>query len=453
MATQYTRDTFRGFDEGFVDGVLTLMLTDVKFMRKYGQLLSPDLFGDTLRITLAELARRYYDQSGLVAKDMFLSYIQDAAEDERMNESRVKLLKGKGAELVQEPTNAYYISQKLERFFQFAKLKRLQIELGEAIEAGNIDAAAEAVSRAQAIQKDDLERPVEYFTTVNKRILRRILESKSKDGVRFMVPTLEKYGIFAHRDEICLCIAPSKRGKSIFLQHAGKCAILQGHNVLHVSLENSRAMVEDRYDSMFSNMEKDELTPFMDKLGNQIGYLKELFKSKLYILWRMARTYSPQDLQNDIQQLARDGVRIDVVIVDYGELMKSSVRGGDAWMRASRDEIFTTARAVAQRENVVLITAQQTPLKRRKQFRIYMEDGQESSMPAQHSSLILTLNQTPEEYDNNEMRLYVDGYWHGPAGQKVGDILLKQDFSRMQFCLHEMRLSDGVAYAQNQAQP
>jgi hypothetical protein len=90
------------------------------------------------------------------------------------------------------------------------------------------------------------------------------------------------------------------------------------------------------------------------------------------------------------------------------------------------------------------VTAQQTPLKKAGKFRIGMEDGQESSMPAQHSSLILTLNQTPDEHTANEMRISVSGYWHGQSAPVIPDVLVKQDFDRMQFCIEEIPLADGV---------
>lgn len=453
MGTQYTPDTFRGFDQGFVDDILTLMLTDLKFMKEYNNQLHAELFGDGIRVALADMAKRFYEQTGLVARRNFLTYVQDVAEEEHLQEAKVKLIKEHASMLVKSEANAIYVSQKLDKFFAFAKAKRLRHELNTAIEAGDVEAALQAVQTAQIVKKNDDAIPVDYFDTLDKRMIRRIMEQNAEEGVRFMIPTLEKYGIFAHRKEITLCIAPSKRGKSVFLSHAGVCAITQGHNTLHVSLENPLHMVENRYDAMLSQLDINSLESQMDLLGDRINYIRELARSKLYILWRMARTYSPYDLRADIQELRRQGKRIDVVLIDYGELMKSSVRSGDGWMRASRDEIFATLRAIASDEDFVCITAQQTPLKRRKQFRIYMEDGQESSMPAQHSSLILTLNQTEDEMAANEMRLYVDGYWHGAYGSKIGDILLKQDLQRMQFCLREMRLTDGVSASQQQVNP
>jgi hypothetical protein len=73
-----------------------------------------------------------------------------------------------------------------------------------------------------------------------------------------------------------------------------------------------------------------------------------------------------------------------------------------------------------------------------------MEDGQESSMPAQHASLILTLNQTPDELTSKEMRISVSGYWYGPSGAAIGDILVRQEFDEMRFCVEEIPLSEGV---------
>jgi replicative DNA helicase len=431
------------------------MIVDVNFLREYSGFLKPELFNDDTRVQLAYAALYFFKDCGCAAKNLYFDYLDRLAAENGYSDAKVQLLKEKAADIMVNTTpNSEYITKRLKDYFEFAKVKLLHYQLTRSIDDGDVKGAIDSVKVAQIELKKGEAAPVDFFETIPTRINRREVIHAQEDGVYLNIPTLDKNNIYAHNGEITLCIAPSKRGKSICLTHAAKCALLQNHTVLHISLENPLQMVEDRYDAMLSNIEIDSLRMGSDKLRNRVEYIRDIIKGKLFVLWRMAKTYSTSDLRADITSLRRQGHKIDVVIIDYGELMKPTGKfGGEAAMRAIRDDIFAGMRAVASDMGFVCITAQQTPLKKRKQFRIYMEDGQESSMPAQHSSLIITLNQTPDEEKANEMRLYVDGYWHGVSGTRVGDILVKQNFDKMQFCVKEIPISQGVEASNSQANP
>ena len=440
-------DNFSEFDPGFIDTVLHLMITDQKFMKEYHDDLKPELFGDELRSKLAEYAIQFYNDTSCVAKNLYMEHVASSCRDERTTEARRKLLHEKARSIyLLSPGNTQYVVNKLQGFFQFSKIRLSRYLLDKAVDEGDLEEAKRIIMQTQQSISSNHNRPVDYFRTVSQRIARREAVEAQKDGVHFLIQTLEAKGVYAHRGEVTLVIAPSKRGKSAFLTYAGKCGCFLGQNGLHVSLENPQRMVEDRYDAAFSGIEVELLRSHAEHLEIKMDTISNLASGRLYILWRMARTYSPMDLKADIQQLRADGNRIDFVIIDYGELMKPVGKySGESAMRAIRDDIFLHLRALATEMDFTCITAQQTPLKKRSKFRIGMEDGQESSMPAQHSSLIITLNQTADEQALGEMRLAVDGYWHGPSGAQIGDILLKQDLARMQFVLQELPLSSGIS--------
>lgn len=438
------KDNFSGFDYEFVDSILHLVITDLRFLREQIDNLKPELFGDELRIKLAEIALSFYSESGCAAKNLYINYLIEKCKKERLSDAKTKLLVDKARELYKTSVNEKYITSRLNQYFRFARIKLIRNQLDKAVDNDDIESAADILNKAKLETNNNGFKPVDYFATINQRIMRREVISAQQDGVHFLIPTLEKKGVYAHRGEVTLVIAPSKRGKSVFLTHVGKCAVVTGHHVLHVSLENPIAMVEDRYDSMWSGLEIEYLRDLANKLHMKINDVSEMVKGKLYIVWKMGKTYSPFDLRADIERMRVDGKKIDTVIIDYGELLKPTTRySGESSARLTRDDIFVNLRNVATDLDIVIVTAQQTPMKKRTKFRIYMEDGQESSAPAQHSSLIMTLNQTADEQAVGEMRLYVDGYWHGQCGPQIGDVLLRQDIARMQFCLEEIPVDQG----------
>lgn len=439
-------DNLSYFDNRMVDGILGLMVYDLEFFRQYGEKLIPTMFHDEVRMIIAQCLHDFFKDHHSVPGNLITDSIISYCSEKRFSPARARLIIDKSRTIAGcDNKLKIYIEKRLNDFFQFSYLRKTRLELDKAIDSDNLAQAKRVIQSAtKYLSTNGHNSVVDYFRSTQNRIERRF-SFQSNHGINFMVPTLDRYGVFAHRGEITLGIAPSKRGKSIFMTHVGKCAIFAGYHVLHVSLENPISMVEDRYDSMLSGLSMDELEHLSDILETRIGAVNHLAKGRLYLLWRAARSYSPLDLSNDIERLRASGKAIDAVIVDYGEIMKPiGSYSGNSAMRAVRDDIFANLRGVATALNIFCITAQQTPLKKRNKFRLGMEDGQEASMPAQHSSLIITLNQTPDEAKIGEMRLFVDGYWHGPSGYQIGDVLLEQDFSRMQFCVKEKDIDDGV---------
>lgn len=439
-----------GLDSALHDAIIALLIWDNKFAREWADKIQGQMFRDPIRFTTAQYALEFFEDTRMAAKILIKNYVKDHARRDRVAEDRLKIVfkyLDKLEKLIKRDGIAIgYVTDQLEQFFETARLEETRFQLDQAMDQGDIKAAKDVLQTAMRNgQVKGRMKPIDYFATLHSRQLRRDVVAVQQDGVHFLIPTLESKGIYAHRGEITLGIAPSKRGKSIWLTHMGKSAVFQGQHVLHVSLENPITMVEDRYDAMFSGISTQELRYLADMLETKMTDVEQLCRGRLHLLWRAAKQYSPVDLRVDIETMRAEGKRIDVAIVDYGELMKPVAKtSGDSRMRADLNDIFVHLRSVATDMDVTVVTAQQTPLKKRSKYRLGMEDGQEASMPSQHSSLIVTLNQTPDEYENNEMRLLVSGYWHGPCWPGVPEVLLKQDFDRMQFCIKEIPLEDGI---------
>jgi hypothetical protein len=436
------------FDAQFLDAVIWLLITDNRFVRQYGDKIKPDMFDDKIRFLSASYAKEFYATNRATAKQLFTNYVKDRINRDNVESAVAKLLLAYQEKLRREQTQVVtgYVTRRLDEFILLKHVSGVSLVLQQALDNGNLEEARDLLQQSARMLRpsNGLMKPVDYFATAQQRAHRRQMVQTQKDGVHFMVPSLEKNDVYAHRGDVTIVIAPSKRGKSIFLTHVGKCAVFTGHHVLHVSLENPIHLVEDRYDAMFTGLPVSELRDAAQKFVMTVEEVRGLAKGKLHLLWRPARTYSPLDLKADVAQLRADGIRIDTTIIDYGELMRPVQKTtGDAKLRADRDDIFINLRAVATDDDICVITAQQTPLKKLSKFRIGMEDGQESSMPAQHASLIMTLNQTPDELKYKQMRISVSGYWYGASGA-IGDILVVQDIDRMRFCVREMNLEDGV---------
>lgn len=147
--SQFAPDNFSGFDHGLLDSVLALMVMDDEFVRENQDRLKPELFVDSIRTQLANAALSFFREQGHVAGNLFYDFLDKIATEENLPEARIKLLKDKAVNVMQSSPNAKYVSERLEKFFDFQKVKILKYELERATEEGDVEGAIEAVKRAQ----------------------------------------------------------------------------------------------------------------------------------------------------------------------------------------------------------------------------------------------------------------------------------------------------------------
>jgi len=203
---------FVGFDGNFLDAILWLLITDLKFMREYGDQIKPDMFQDKVRFLIAGYTREFYEESHCVPKQLFKTYAQDRINKDRVDNATAKLLLAHidkiGAE--QKQIALAYVTQRLSHFFDLNLVSGVATVLQQAAERGDTEEAKRVLKQAVSKFSTKIKstKPVDYFANIRQRTVRREVVLSQEDGVHFFIPTLERRGIYAHRGEVTLIIAP-----------------------------------------------------------------------------------------------------------------------------------------------------------------------------------------------------------------------------------------------------
>ena len=114
-------------------------------------------------------------------------------------------------------------------------------------------------------------------------------------------------------------------GKSIFLGNIATNIANQGKTVLLVSLEMSEMMYARRLSSNIAKIPMRDLRMDSVSLKTQIEeHSKENPDSKIIIKEFPPSTITPQNLQGYIRELTNKGIKIDAIVLDYLNLLKSS---------------------------------------------------------------------------------------------------------------------------------
>lgn len=223
------------------------------------------------------------------------------------------------------------------------------------------------------------------------------------------------------KGELGIIVAASGTGKTLILTNLATNYTKLKYNVLFIALEElENRMILKFEQSMLRQNKSAILTGSMlnndhfDKLEGFIKQNRDQF-GNLFFARYSPNTITPAKVEQLISDVVlREGVNLDVVVIDYPELLRNPKATGDVSEDGGR--LFEEMRRIAQDYNVVMWTAAQmnrTAYSAQIRTAEHMEGSHRKKNAAE---LVLTVNQTQEEYNAGFIRLYADKVRNPPEG-------------------------------------
>jgi len=201
--------------------------------------------------------------------------------------------------------------------------------------------------------------------------------------------------------ELGVVIAPTGVGKSMVLAHLGAKAILAGKNVVHYTLELQDVSVGNRYDSCITGIRLNELYQRKDEVLEEI----RLIPGKLLIKEYPTKSATTQTLRNHLDKLRQRDIDIDMVIVDYGDILKPISFSKEK--RNDLETIYEELRAIAQEYECPVWTASQTNRSGINAEVITMESISEAYSKCFVADFIFSVSRTVTDKMNNTGRIFI----------------------------------------------
>lgn len=230
-------------------------------------------------------------------------------------------------------------------------------------------------------------------------------------------PELDRYineGGPIKKDVFCW-MGPTNTGKSIALVNTAAGCVKRSLNTLYITLEMTWYKTAQRFIGCFSDIKIKERIKYKDTVLSRLAAVKSTYGAELIIV-----EYPPDEISTDVIHGLLDtirkihGINIDVVVIDYLELMisRNPHYNKDEYMRQKK--VSTEICRLASKENVFVATASQTNRsgvaterdKSGKEIKgtqepIDLNKTAESFGKTMPLSYIVTLNQTKKEYLGN----------------------------------------------------
>ena len=212
--------------------------------------------------------------------------------------------------------------------------------------------------------------------------------------------------------ELVVVVAPTGAGKSHVLVHLGAQALKQGKNVVHFTLELADTSVAQRYDACLTGIPLDELINQKDEVYDVIKDID----GQLIVKEFPTKSASVVTLKNHLEKVRQTEMEIDMIVVDYGDLLKSSTVRKNSEKRHELESIYEELRGLGQEFGCPVVTASQTNRKGLNEEVITMESISEAFNKCFVADFIISLSRTIKDRNSNIARIFVAKNRNGPDG-------------------------------------
>lgn len=442
------------------ENILSLLVFDDKNCKVARAALTPQLFESAVFREVAGHAIDFIDQYGETIKEHLPDQLEHIlnGDDQRKASTYKRLLDNLYS--TRESINGDYVISQLHKFVRQQNLKTALIRAVEALEDGRIDDAEVLLQKSLTNQVVAFEAGLSFN---NADDIGSILDAFEEEGFDLGIPELDKHGIIPRRKELFMLMAARGKGKSWFLTHCAKQALLQRWSCVIITLEMGERSYAARMLQSFFSIGKRAGEAIVTRFSkDRDGMLSDMIQEKMQrpsmsdadiktvIMSRAKREFARRPplrikafptkaltvpmLRAYLDGLERfEGFTPDVICIDYPDLF---AMGKD--MRIELGTIIAEIRGIGVERNAAMIAVTQGNRESETAKTVTGDMVAEDISKLAHADTLLTFSQTLLEYKLGLARLFVEKTRNEAAKMSV---LITQAYAIGQFCLDSVHLA------------
>lgn len=425
-----------GFDEKIEKKILALLLRDSQFATRVYGLIKPEYFAADVDMVLARIVLKYFDKYRKSPDISILSaLLKDALAAKMIRADLIPELRDRIKELYGKATDVGdkdYIRDQVVAFARDRAIEQALLASVEDKEKKNYANIRKRMEQALLVGSDEGGDDYDYWEKIETRTEERksrIAGVATRDGITTGIEELDKelyHGGWGRKELSCM-LGAAKAGKSMSLGEFAKNAALAGHNVAYLSCEVAAKIVAERIDANISGV-------LMKKLDENAFAIQEAVKKMeskagFFNLREYASgTLKCSEIRRYLERKRADGVRLDLLVVDYADIMAPEYRT-DNFIENMRS-IYIDLRAIAFEYDLAVLTATQSNREGAKKVTAGATDVAEDYNKARTVDLMLSINASEAERAAGEARLF---FALARNGESDFALRIKQDRAKMRF--------------------
>ena len=325
--------------------VLAAMFIDRSFLQQIADIIQPEYFeSDANNWVLDVILDHFREYKTPPSKDVLKVKITGITDDVFKTAILEQL---KDIFRYMESDDLTFVKDEILKFCKNQEIKRAIMDSVNLLQMGNYD---EIKSKIDSAMKAGADTDIGH--EYKKDVISRYTDS-ARDTIRTgwdVIDDLMDGGL--GKGELGVVMAPAGIGKSWLLINIGANAVKQGKTVIHYTLELNDNYVGQRYDSVITGIAAQNLKNYTDDIEEKL----ETLPGELIIKYYPTKSTGIMGIKAHIEKTVMLGNNPDLVIVDYGDLLKVNTKKDK---HEALEELYEEMRGMAGEYEIPVWTASQ----------------------------------------------------------------------------------------------
>ena len=338
-------DKLSEYGFGFQVKVIAALFTDRIFLQQIADIIQPDYFESDSNSWLLEVILEHFKEYKTPPSKDVLKVKVTEIENDILKTAVLEQLKEVFRYM--ESDDLSFVKDEILKFCKNQEIKRAIMDSVTLLKMGNYD---EIKSKMDSAMKAgaDTNIGLDYINDV---------ASRYNEAARHTITTgwdviddLMDGGLAP--GELGVVMAPAGIGKSWMLINIGANAVKAGKTVIHYTLELNENYVGQRYDSVLTGINAQTLKHHQDTVEEKMRSLT----GDLIVKYYPTKSVGVMALKAHIEKTIMQGKTPDLIIVDYGDLLKINTKKDK---HEALEDLYEELRGMAGEYKIPVWTASQ----------------------------------------------------------------------------------------------
>ena len=338
-------DKLTEYGWGFQVKTISAMFVDRIFLQQIADIILPEYFESDANVWLLDVILNHFKEYKTPPSKDVLKVKVTEIENDILKTAVLEQLKEVFRYM--ESDDLSFVKDEILKFCKNQEMKRAIMESVTLLKHGNYDEIKSKMDLALKAGADT-NIGLEY----KKDIARRYNQAaRHCIGTGWdVIDDLMDGGLAC--GELGVVMAPAGIGKSWLLINIGANAMRAGKTVLHYTLELNEDYVGQRYDSVIMGINAQNLKNYQDEIQERMHTLK----GDLIVKYYPTKSVGVIGLKAHLEKTIMLGQKPDLVLVDYGDLLKINTKKDK---HEALEELYEDLRGMAGEYEIPVWTASQ----------------------------------------------------------------------------------------------
>jgi replicative DNA helicase len=348
-----TNKNFEYLGNNFQIQLLNQIILDKDFSHSIIDVIENNYFENKYFKIIIQMIKEYYKKYEHTPS---FDTLEQVAKSELQQETAVKVVLDTVKKIKDAPIDGVsFVQEKALKFCKQQELQKVMKKAQKIIDGGefeNYDTLEELVRDALLVGSKDTSM-LDVFSNLDQ-----VLDDDYRHPIPMGIPGIDRLlkGGLA-KGEIGVILAPTGVGKSTILTKISNHAFNLGFNVLQVFFEDNPKVIQRKHFTLWTKIHPDELSEKKDEVMTKVKEIKETMPNELILKKLPSDTKTMLQIKNEIRKMIADGVKIDMVVLDYIDCVVPDKNLGDEWK--SEGSVMRGFEAMCHELNIAGWTATQ----------------------------------------------------------------------------------------------